>query len=116
MNDFHALSDDELNFWVMVVDNGWEEEAHPDRQNLTFLGKRVAHWDIDDELQDIPDYLHDKNYLIPLVEKYKIGGKCVDFKDFTAFTPEGISVTADGPGRAACIAFLMLRGPKYLVS
>lgn len=72
------VSDEELNFWVMVVANDWKEEAHPQRMNLTFIGGNTAHWDVDDEIDTIPDYCRDIGLYKAIAKENNIVTKSTD--------------------------------------
>ncbi|HDE1962291.1 TPA: hypothetical protein PCF62_002144 [Klebsiella quasipneumoniae] len=114
-NDIYQLSkvsDEELNFWVMVVANDWQQEAHPQRMNLTFLGGNIAHWDVDDEVDTIPDYCRDANLNEELAKENCINTRP---KHTTGCRPawissaEGVAITSYGyAGRSICLAYIAM--------
>ncbi|EPY4328989.1 hypothetical protein ACXDJA_002616 [Klebsiella variicola] len=106
------VSDEELNFWVMVVANGWEKEAHPNRMNLTFLGGNTAHWDVADEVDTIPDYCRDIGLYKSIAKENNIVTKSSDsygpVAGWESISPGIASAFDPEVGRSICLAYIAM--------
>lgn len=106
------VSEEELNFWVMVVENGWEKQAHPNCLELTFLGGNTAHWDTEDEIDSIPDYCHNPDLINQIATDNHISTRLVEvhgseplWETTSALT---YGVMDRYKSRAICLAFIAL--------
>lgn len=107
------VSDEELNFWVMVVSNNWQQEARPQRMNLTFLGGNTAHWDIADEVETIPDYCRDVELYKAIADENnivtKITKSCDSEEEWESISRRMVSATYDQKkGRSICLAYIAM--------
>lgn len=106
------VSDEELNFWVMVVENGWEKQAHPSCLELTFLGGKTAHWDTEDEIDSIPDYCHNPDWINQIAKDNHISTRIAEVNGgehlWEATSALSYSVMDRYEYRAICLVFIAL--------
>lgn len=107
------VSDEELNFWVMVVSNNWQQEARPQRMNLTFLGGNTAHWDVADEVETIPDYCCNVELYKAIADENNIVTKITKSygfeEEWESISRRMASATYDQKkGRSICLAYIAM--------